>query len=76
MDSIVDTVAKLLSPPDNPNWHIYREWARSILAPVAELEPGDLCAALALPDRDVTHAELRADADAKLAAMGLTRLVV
>lgn len=58
MESIVDTVARLLSPPDNPNWHIYRGWARTILEPVAELKSGELGAALAAPDREITHASL------------------
>jgi hypothetical protein len=58
-DTIVDTVAKLLCPPDNLNWHMWRDYARTILKPAAQLDSGELAAVLAAPDREVTHEELR-----------------
>lgn len=57
-DTVIDSVAKALSPPDYKNWHIYRDWARNILERVAHLKTGELSAVLAQPDREITHEEL------------------
>lgn len=57
-DTVVDTVAKMLSPEGVINWHIYRDWARSLLKPAAALKDDELAAVLAAPDREITHEEL------------------
>ena len=57
-DTVIDKVAKILAPDDYPNWHIYRDWARSLLGPVEHLKTGELSAVMSEPDREITHEEL------------------
>ena len=57
-DTVVDKLAKLLSPADCVNWHNYRPCARGMLEEIGvEVPPESL-------DREVTREELHAYRDA------------